>query len=77
MDAAMHLVRESFDTGRPVYTSRDLAITEHGSVNYHCEEYGTLLIRDAGEVLPDIIVICSVCLSLNETTQSSVPLPRH
>ena len=70
IDAAMKIVRETYDTGRPVRRSRDLVVQEPGSINYHCAECGTILIRGAGADLPDVIVICPVCLALNEATQS-------
>src|SRR5437763_1324920 len=77
MDAAMHLVRERDDTNRPVFSGADVELADWGPINYHCAECGTLLIRDAGEVLRDIIVMCHVCLSLNEATDGYVPLPRN
>jgi hypothetical protein len=72
MDAAMQVVRESVDTGRPVWRHGDLVDHEQGPVNYHCAECGTLLIRNASTALPDVIVICSVCLTLNEAAQSDI-----
>lgn len=78
VDAAMDVAREAFDSGRPVRGIRDLEISEHGSINYHCAECRALLIRHAGSVLPDVIVLCPVCLTLNEAPRDFIPLqPRH
>ena len=66
MDANMQIVQEMFDTGRPLHRSADLVVEGFGPMNYHCAECGTLLIRHAGLHLPDVIVICPVCLTLNE-----------
>lgn len=65
-DAAMRLVRETVDTGRPIHRSSEFIVDVNGPINYHCAECGTLLVRHAGPRLPDVILICPVCLSLNE-----------
>ena len=65
-DRNMRIVHETCDTGRPVTRSADLLVEEHGPNNYLCAVCGTLLIREAGTHLPDVIVICPVCLTLNE-----------
>ena len=72
VDVAMQVVRARVDTERPVRRSVDVEINDHGPVNYHCAECGALLVRDAGSRLPDVIVICPVCLSLNEETGTSI-----
>jgi phage FluMu protein Com len=72
MDAALRIVRETFDTHRLVRRSEDLVVDEVGPFNYHCAECGTLLIRHAGIQLPDVVVICPVCLSLNEPLPAEV-----
>lgn len=78
MDVAMQLVRERADTGRAVVRSAEFPVREHGGVNYHCAECGTLLVRETVLVLPDVIVICPVCLSLNEAASSHLPMrPRR
>ena len=76
-DADMRIVRETHDTGRPVARSVDVVLEESGPFNYHCAECGALLIRHAGIHLPNVIVICPVCLSLNEAAPTSEPSSRH
>jgi hypothetical protein len=65
-NAAMRLVHETVDTGRPLVRSVDLVVEERGLMNYQCAACSTVLVRDAGPHLPDIIVICPACLALNE-----------
>jgi uncharacterized Zn finger protein (UPF0148 family) len=76
-DTEMRIVRETYDTGRPVSRSVDVVVEEAGPFNYHCAECGTLLIRHAGIHLPNVIVICPVCLSLNEAAPTIDPPPRR
>lgn len=66
MDVVMQCVRERFDTGRPVRGAIELEIKDRGPLNHHCANCGSLLIRNAGDALPDVIVVCPVCLTLNE-----------
>jgi hypothetical protein len=73
MDIVMRVVREDRDTGRPVRRSAEVPVRHHGPLNYHCAECGTLLVREASIDLPDVIVICPVCLTLNERADSTIP----
>lgn len=66
MDRDMRIVRETRYVGRPIHMSSDIVVTERGPLNYHCAECGTLLIREAAANLSDVLVLCPVCLSLNE-----------
>lgn len=76
-DTSMRIVRETFDTGRSLVRSADLVLKERGPINYLCGGCGTVLLRNAGSQLPDVIVICPECLELNEAdlSPSSVGLP--
>jgi uncharacterized Zn finger protein (UPF0148 family) len=66
MNAVMRPVSEMGAVHRPLRRTAEVVVKERGPVNYHCAECGTLLIRQASTSLPDMVVICPVCFSLNE-----------
>ena len=65
-DIRMRGLGNDIDITRRLVRADDIFLRERGPFNHHCAECGTLLIRGAGEQVPDMIVICPVCLTFNE-----------